>query len=101
MTDILVTEFGEYYDEIAKSVSEYQYPPADQVNFSNKDVVGVSIHNEYDMNFQIIFRDGDRTKVGYSEEIEYKEADWSDKQIPEGTTIAKVELYHMKDQGEI
>ena len=94
---VQVTEFGEYYAEIASTVTSYEYPPADAIDFGTKDVVGVSLHKELDMGFQVIFRDGDRSKVGFSEETPYNADAWQDKMIPEGASIAKVELYYMKD----
>ena len=47
-TEPLVTEFGEYYEEIAKTVSDYSSPAEPSLQ---NDIVGVSMHKELDMNF--------------------------------------------------
>ena len=55
MTEALVTEFDDYYAETASKVSQYV------LETGESDVIGVSEHNEFEMSYQLLFRDGTRS----------------------------------------
>ncbi len=74
-TPLLVTEFGEYYAEVEKSVVVYEYPA---LITTDNEIVGVSAFSESDNGFQFIFKNGERTSIGGAELDISK---WEDKVI--------------------